>query len=145
MTNEIDFWEPFKPIRRLRRRMFDLFAFPEEFSGIREPLIDIVDKGDSLQLIAELPGVDKKDIDITVEENSFVLKAESKHEADEQKKKEGYYFHERTYQSFYRRIPLPTEVVANKATAEFKNGILVVNMPKMHPTQKGKEFKVEVK
>ena len=145
MASDMELWDPFRYMRRLRQRMFDIFPFQEMDSGIREPLVDVIDKGNSLQITAELPGVDKKGIEINVEENSVAIKAESKHEAREEREKEGYYFHERAYERFFRKVPLPAEVIPNKATAEFNNGILTIDLPKKHPEERGKGFKLQIK
>ncbi len=145
MVNELDLLDPFRPMRKMRRNLFDLFAFPNEFSGLREPLVDVVDKGKELLLTAELPGIDKKDIDVSIDEDSLAIRAESRQEKKEEREQEGYYFHERAYQGFFRKIPLPSEVVAGKIKAEFKDGILTVNLPKKHPLVKGKGVKVEIK
>ncbi|MBN2067824.1 MAG: Hsp20/alpha crystallin family protein [Candidatus Diapherotrites archaeon] len=145
MSNELDSWEPFRHMRHFRRRVFELFPMQDIFSGIREPLVDVVDNGNSLQVIAELPGIDKKGLEVNVEDDSVDIKAELKQETKQEKKEEGYYCRERAYQSFYRKIPLPSEVMASKASAEFKNGVLTLNIPKKHPEPKGKGVKVEIK
>ncbi len=145
MVNEMDLFEPFRPMRKMQRRMFDLFAFPEQAAGLREPLVDIVDKEKELLLTAELPGVDKKDIDVSIDDDSLAIRAESRQEKKEESREQGYYFHERAFQGFFRKIPLPAEVVAGKIKAEFKDGILTVNLPKKHPEVKGRRAKVEIK
>ncbi len=144
MANEPELWDPFRQMRRVRRRMFEMFPTPDFFGDIRQPLVDVIDKGKTLHVAAELPGMDKKDIDINVEETSIEIKAKAKQETKKEKKKEGYYFHERSYQSFYRRIPLPAEVNAKSAKAEFKNGILTVELPKKK-AKKSKGHRIEVK
>lgn len=143
MVNELDLWDPFRHMRKMRTRMNDLFSLPEAFTSIRQPLIDVVDKGKSLEIKAELPGIDKKDISINVEDNGLDIRAETKQET--RKEKQGYYFHERSNQSYFRRIPLPAEVTAAKTRADFKNGILTISLPKKHPVAKPKGFKVEIK
>ena len=145
---ELDIWDPFRHLRKMDERMSGLFeGFPRHFSEdtLREPLIDIVDKGKEIRVIVELPGVEKKDIELQAEENRISIKAKTSFEAKEEKEKEGYYFHERRFASFYRAIPLPVEIVPEKAKAEFKNAILMVTLPKKHPEAKPKGSKVEVK
>ncbi len=145
MANEPDLWNQFRPMRRMRRmrRMFELFPWGEEMPPVRQPLVDVEDKGKTLQVTAELPGIDKKDIDISIDEEGIELKAETKSEQKETEK-EGYYYHERSYQSFFRRIPLPTEVLPEKAKASFNNGVLSVEIPKKHPEEKPKGHKVNI-
>lgn len=143
---ELDEFDPFRHMKRVRKRMHSFFNFPETDFGraSREPLIDIRDKNEELEVLAELPGVEKKDIKINVLEDSLVLNAESK--AEEEEKKKGYYYHERSYNSFSRSIPLPEDVIPNKAKAEFKNGILTLTLSKKHPEKKkaeGYEVKIE--
>jgi len=137
--------EPFTGMKRAKKLLDNWFMnFPLVFSEgeERQPLVDIADKGKTIELTAELPGVKKGDIDLDIEEDSISISAESKSETEEKKK--DYYFHERSYSSFKRTIPLPLEIVPGKAVAEFKDGILTVTMPKKHAHQK-KKVKVKVK
>ena len=145
---ELDIWDPFRHLRRTEERMRRLFeGFPAGFdeTGLREPLVDILDNGKALQLVAELPGIEKKDIEVSIDGQSLSIRAKSGFEAKEKKKGKGYYYHERGYQSFYRAIPLPVEVAAEKASAEFKNGILKVTIPKKHQEKAPKGHKIEIK
>ena len=144
MVNEMDLFDPFGQMKKMRRRMFDLFASPAEITGIREPLVDLVDRGKNLEVLAELPGIDKKGIDINVEENLLEIRAKAEKEAKEERKKEGYFFQERSFQSFFRRIPLPTEVVPGKARAKMEKGILKIELPKRHPTPKKKSARLKI-
>lgn len=143
---DLELWDPF---RRLRRRWFSDFpalfdeGFPKEL--VREPLVDVVDRGRDIQVLVELPGIDKKDIEINVEEDSIDISAEQKQEAKEESKDKGYYFHERSYQKFCRRLPLPAEVIPDKSRAEMKNGVLEIILEKKSPTKSEKGHKVEVK
>lgn len=143
---ELDFWDPFREMKRARRMLDNWFTnLPIEFKGtsIRQPLIDISDKGKELELVAELPGVKKEDIEVNIDEQSVEIRAKSETETKEEKK--NYYFHERSYESFQRRMPLPVEVLPDKAEAEFKNGILTITIPKKEPEHEKKGFRVQVK
>lgn len=139
-------WNPFNEMKK-GRGLFDEWFFGSPFSerrtDSRRPLTDISDEGDKLEIITELPGVKKDDIEINVEEDSIQIKTKSKSKTEE--KKENYYFHERSYSSFNRVLPLPVKVIPDKAEAEFKNGILSVTIPKKEPTKKKKGVKVRVK
>jgi len=148
--NELDIWDPF---RKLKRREKGLGFFDEDFFApikmrlphelIRAPLIDIKDAGPKLKISAELPGIDKKELNIDVSERQLTLSAKAKAEREEKEK--GYFFKERKYQSFYRSIPLPAEVIPEKAKAELRNGILELDLPKKFPARKaGKTVKVKV-
>jgi HSP20 family protein len=147
---EIDVWDPFKKIRRMEKlnKFFNEDWFPISVKMpselIREPLLDVKDLGKALEVKAELPGVDKKDIDIEVNDRRLTLSAKVRVEKEEKDK--GYYFKERKYQSYYRTIPLPTEVIPNKSKAEFTNGVLKLTLPKKTPTKpKKKSHKVKIK
>jgi len=145
-------WDIFEEFRRLQRRMERLFeelwprgmlpALPEERYGkgelavpeSRRPVVDIIDGEREIRLIAELPGLDKDDIDIHITGDSIEISAESKQEAKVEE--EGYIRRERRYARFYRRLPLPTSVDADKAKATYRNGILELVLPKKEPVKK---------
>jgi len=109
---------------------------------VRQPLVDLADNGKEFVVKAELPGVSKDDLKIEVSENSIEISAESEQEKKEEKK--GYIRRERRYASFYRSIPLPENVIADKADAELKEGVLTVTLPKASAPAK-KVKKVELK
>ena len=143
---DLDLWRPFK--RNFFRDFFDDFplSLSESKFGslVREPLIDVVDEGKQVKVMAEIPGVEKKDISIDVTEDSIAISAEQKKEREEKSK--GYYYHERGFQKFFRKIALPSEVIPNKSKAEFRDGILTVVLDKKHPAEKeAKSFKVGIK
>lgn len=144
--DELDIWDPFEKLRRIEGRMRRLIEFPEvEFKGFREPLIDIVDKGNELRVVAELPGVEKKEIELDVNDQIISIKAKSSFETKESKEKEGYFYHERGTSSFFRSIPLPVQILPEKAVAEFKNSILTISLPKKFTAAKPKGRKIEVR
>jgi HSP20 family protein len=93
---------------------------------------------------AELPGVEEKDLDLQLAEGMLTIKGEKKQEREEGEKGKGYYMMERSYGSFFRRIPLPTEVQEDKVEARFKNGVLMVSLPKS-PEATAKVKRIEVK
>jgi HSP20 family protein len=100
----------------------------------------MVDHKEEFVLRADLPGLDEKDIEVTVEDGTVTIRGERKEETEE--KKEDYYFSERTYGVFARTLPLPAGVEADKVRATFKKGVLEVHLPKAKET-KGK--KIEIK
>lgn len=104
------------------------------------PAVDVADEGNAIRVSAELPGLDKKDFELEVDEDRVILRGEKK-ETHEEKERD-YYYSERRYGSFARTIPLPCTIDKDKATAEYKNGVLTVHLPK---TEKAKTKKVEVK
>ena len=105
------------------------------------PSVDIYDDDGELVLKAELPGMKKEDIDVTLTDGAITLSGEKKHE-DEIKKKD-YYKWERSYGSFCRTFELPSEVVPDKVKSSFKDGVLEVRMPKSEEA-KSKEVKVKI-
>ena len=148
MSLEMELFDPF----RKKKRPFDLmddFFEPIKMPigpNIRAPLVDVIDRGKFVQVIAELPGIDKKDIDIDVSKNSIAIKTEARKELAQTKHSKGYYFHERSYSGFFRKLPLPANVLANRAKADFKDGILKIEIPKRTvPKQMQKRAKIKVK
>ena len=121
------------------------FRFPSLFDGeTRLPLCDMADRGDRYELQVEVPGIEKDKIDIKAMGNSVEISAE-KSEKTEEKRKD-YIYSERSHRSFYRKIPVPEEIVPSKIDAKMNNGILVVKLPKKNPTKSKKgATKVEVK
>jgi HSP20 family protein len=106
------------------------------------PQVDMTEDANEIRVCAELPGIDEKDIDLNVSRDSLTIKGEKK-EGKELKEKESYYM-ERSYGSFKRVIPLPTEINPDKAEAVFSKGVLTITMPKALKEKK-EQKKVEVK
>jgi HSP20 family protein len=93
------------------------------------PKVDVIDRDEEVLLRAQVPGVEKKDLDITVAENMVTLKGETRHE--EKEEQGDFYRREITRGSFARTIGLPAEVDPEKAVAEFKEGVLELKLPKL--------------
>lgn len=106
------------------------------------PKIDMSESDNSIKVVAELPGLSDKDVEVDLSKDSLTIKGEKKEEKEE--KGEQTYYAERSFGSFTRVIPLPTEVNPDKAEAKFANGVLTVNMPKMH-AEKKEQKKIEIK
>ncbi|SNX53922.1 Hsp20/alpha crystallin family protein [Thermoanaerobacterium sp. RBIITD] len=118
---------------------FNLPAFSNMFV---RPKIDITESDTEVTATAELPGVDKKDIEINVHDNVLEIKGQTSKVAE--KKNQNYYLNERYYGSFERRVGLPSEVDSERTTAKFENGILTIVMPKLHPEkQKGRRIDIQ--
>ncbi len=98
------------------------------------PSVDLKETEQEIILKADIPGINQEDLDITVSENTVTLKGEIK--LDESREEKGYHLTERRYGSFYRTIPLPTEVKSEEATARCKNGVLELRIPKVQTTKK---------
>jgi HSP20 family protein len=134
-----DVFEESFPSRFIKR--FPRFKWMTEVETVW-PAVDMYDKADEIVVKAEVPGIDKKNIKISVSGNILTIKGEMKKE--EEVKEEDYYFSERSYGSFSRSLTLPAKVVESKISAEFKDGILEVHLPKASES-KPKEIRVEVK
>ena len=109
----------------------------EEFA----PSIDVLTEGDEVVVKAELPGLKKEDIDITLTEDTITISGEKKKE--EKINKKDYHSIERSYGSFKRTFSLPSEVQAERASAKFKDGVLEIKIPKTEEAKK-KEKKIMV-
>jgi HSP20 family protein len=129
-------YDPFRDLRSLQDEVNRLFSsnlsrtFDEEgiARGAWTPSVDIYENKDQIVLEAELPGMNREDFDLTIENNLLTLRGERRFE----KKDEGDNYHrvERSYGSFTRSFTLPQTVSAEGATAEYKNGVLRVTLPK---------------
>jgi len=137
---------PMRPFDEMRRMMENLWMAPfEELSRWGDgsiPKVDIKDEDKEIIVSAELPGMDQKDIDLTVTNDSIRISGEKRHEGEEQEK--DFYRHERFCGSFDRVIDLPAEVEGDKAEAEFSKGILTIRLPKSEEAQ-AKHRKIKIK
>lgn len=106
---------------------FDLRPFSFRADAFT-PSVDVVDTDKEIRVSAELPGMDEKDIEVSLTGEVLTIKGEKKEEREEKGK--DYFRSERSYGSFLRNIPLPIEVDTTKVQASFKKGVLTVNMPK---------------
>jgi HSP20 family protein len=97
------------------------------------PAVDIKEEDERFVLKADIPGVDPKDIDVTMADGVLTIKGERKHESEEEA--EGYKRVERSYGSFYRRFSLPDTADAERVTAKGKDGVLEVFIPKQEKVQ----------
>jgi HSP20 family protein len=96
--------------------------------GSRMPKVDVIDRETEIVVEAELPGVNKEDVEVTVTDNSVTLKATSTKEETEEKG--DYHRREISRGYFSRTLPLPADVKGDKAQAEFKDGVLRLTIPK---------------
>jgi len=112
---------------------------PAPFEG-RTPQVDVVDRDDEIFVKAELPGVNKDDVDIIITNNSVTIKGSTK--AEEKEEKGDYHRCEISQGSFSRTVSLPSEVDTEKAKAKYKHGVLKLTIPKVKAS-KHKNVKVE--
>ncbi|MFO7816639.1 MAG: Hsp20/alpha crystallin family protein [Thermodesulfobacteriota bacterium] len=104
------------------------------------PAMDVQEKNGKLVVKAELPGLEAKDVDVSIENNQLIIKGEKKDEKTEDK--EGRSYSECSYGAFYRTIPIASEVDADKIKAKFKNGVLTVKVPKKAKAE-GRKIAIE--
>ena len=105
------------------------------------PRVDVVEEGNAYKLHAELPGMEKDEIKVSVEDGVLTLSGERKHEAKDEKKGQ-YRYYERSYGSFSRSFNLPDHVDTANIKANHKNGVLELTLPK---TEESKPKQIEVK
>jgi HSP20 family protein len=144
--------ESVSPVAQLRHemdRLFDTFLGGSPlWGGFREglgrfqPEIDVTETDKEVRVSAELPGMAEKDIHVSLEDGMLMIEGEKNEEHEEEKG--DYYRSERSYGMFRRAIPLPVEVDADKASANFKKGVLKITLPKDEKAQ-SRRRKIEVK
>jgi HSP20 family protein len=144
-------WEPFRELlstqdrfNQLFNQTFSQFLGPESrelSTGGWAPAVDIYETGNNLVIKAELPGIDPKDVEVKVENGTLTISGERKSEKDV---KEGNYHRvERSYGSFLRSFNLPPTVSADSVTADYKDGVLTLNLAKREEA-KPKTVKIQV-
>ncbi len=154
MAWELTTWKPFRelePFRDFERMRKDMDRLWGSFfhRGVRRtdedaewlPSLDVAETKDEIVVKAEVPGMDPKDIDISLSDGLLTIKGEKKQEREE--KEEDYHLVERSYGTFTRSIRLPKEVRRDKISASYKNGVLKVTLPKSEEA-KQKEIKIKV-
>lgn len=164
-------WEPLERLRGEMDRLFDDFtsAWPwgharrrrhgmmEPWRGMTDPwrgmafgvgaglgAVDVVDKDKEIQIRAELPGMEEKDIDVRVSDGMLTIQGEKKEEKEEGEAEGRYYLSERRYGSFQRSFQLPDGVDLDSIEAKFKNGVLTISLPRTKEAQE-KSKKIEVR
>jgi len=126
--------DPYRELAAMQDRMARLFGdvyLRDEDTGFRgnwTPAVDIFETDNhDLVMRAELPGMTREDIEVTVENNTLILKGQKKF--DTEVKEENYRRIERSYGQFHRSFTLPNTVDASKVSADYKNGVLTVKLP----------------
>ncbi len=141
-------WSPGREMNALQNRLNHLFAdsffqpsrSDDDLSlGTWHPVVDMYDEDDKVVIKAELPGMDKKDIAIDVKDQVLTLSGERTY--DNEVKEENYYRRERAYGKFQRAFSLPADVDSDKIKADFKDGLLEIEVSKPEK-QKPKEITI---
>lgn len=141
-------WHPVTNFANMQReidRMCDCFhndTIAEDVAKTLLPAVDIVEGENDFNIKVELPGVDKKDVKITVQNDMLTIKGEKKQESE--KKGENYFRVERCYGTFQRSFTLPSSVASDKIDASYDDGVLTISVPKLEEA-KPKEIEVKVK
>lgn len=139
--------DPFWGLRRDMDRLFEDFfrgsgvARPDEGQTMA-PRIDISETDNAIEVCAELPGVEEKDLDVQLNGDMLTIRGEKK--SDREEKDKNYHMVERSYGSFARTIQLPFSAEPNKVQASFDKGVLTVTLPKPQEAQKSSK-RIEVK
>ena len=110
---------------------------------VRAAYADLVDEGNKFLVRAEVPGIPKDKIDVTVTKDRIEISGETG--AEKEEKEKNFVVRERSYSSIYKNIAFPEEVIPDKAECKIKDGILEVTIPKKAPTPEVKKHKIEVK
>jgi len=139
-------WDPFREVIALQNRVNSLFREMNESESPLTtasfvPAVDIYEDTKKVVLKLEVPGIEEKDLDIRVENNTLTVKGERKFEKEE--KEENFHRIERRYGSFYRAFTLPSTVDNEHINASYKNGVLVLELSKK-PEAQPKQIKVNV-
>jgi HSP20 family protein len=137
---------PFHALQREMNRMMDRFTRGFGWGELIEdqgrwdgffPSVDVAETDKEIRITAELPGMDEKDLDVSLSGNNLLIRGEKK--AEKEEKGEHYFHKESSYGAFHRTIPLPTEVVEDQVEATFKKGVLKIRLPKSPEAQKARK------
>lgn len=141
-----ELWDPFGMLRNLHEEMNRVFERSLTLPTAKQvaffvPDIDVKDEKDAIAVRADIPGIKKENLDISVRQDLLTLKGERKEETE--KKSKDYYHAERFYGAFSRTVELPTKVKAEGVKASYKDGVLEIRLPKDEKAQ-AKETKIKI-
>ena len=133
-----------KSIETLRKDMEKAFSsFPSiSMPKMPEASCDVIDEGNQFRVKMDVPGIQKKDINLNVTDNSLEVSAEHKEESEEKKK--NYLRKERSHVSYYRTLPMSEDAVSGKVKAKLTDGVLDITLPKAKPTKTQKKKSISV-
>lgn len=140
-------WSPLRELEEMRNEMSRMFGWPAGhgesdgfFDSLWSPAVDIVQEGDRLLVKADLPGMKKDEIEITLNGDTLTISGEKKRESEQ--KDDNTYRSERYYGKFSRSLVLPSTVDANKIDAVYKDGVLSLTIPKSEEARP-KQIKIQ--
>ncbi len=144
-SQALDPFRDFGDIQTEVNRLFDNFlGRPAQAGGMERvwaPAVDMYETKDELVVTAELPGLNEKDIHLSITGDMLSIRGER--QWNQEVKQESYYRGERWYGKFERTLPLPMSVQADKVTASYRDGVLTIKLPKVEEI-KSKEIKIDV-
>jgi len=127
------YWQPFTEIETIRQELDKAFdqraATRDNSQATWMPAVELVDAGDNFVLKAQLPGIDPKDVDVQVTREAISISGERRYENTDEKS--GYVRSEFRYGKFHRVLPLPAHIQNDSVQAEYKDGILMLTLPKV--------------
>jgi len=147
MAKDLAKWTNISSLQNEMNRMFDQFFRGWDLSGFGPetgmwtPSVDLAETEENVIVKAEIPGIDPKEVDISIQDNNLIIKGEKKEEKEEKGK--NYYRMERSFGKFSRSVELPSTVDTNNVSAECKNGVLEIKLPKKEEL-KPKQIQVKV-
>jgi len=140
MNTQLIQWNPFSELRGIQNRLSTLFGDSLEGNGEPDdlaladgdwsPAVDVAEDEKEYLITADLPEVEKDDVNVKVDKGVLTISGERHHESEEEDKKKKFHRVERSYGRYTRSFRLPEEVDADKVDAQFKNGVLKVHLPK---------------
>ena len=134
-------FSPWRELEDLENRLLRLggdFGDGETVAAWR-PAVDLTESDEEFRLTAEFPGMSADEIDVEIQEGDLILHGQK--EMEEEREEEAYHVTERSYGEFYRRLTLPSSVDAEKISAEMKEGVLTVRLPKSEK-ETGRKIKI---
>ena len=145
----LPFWrgeDSFRTLFQEIQRTFEDFSRRSAFARFSPdiPKVDVAESKDAIDITAELPGVDEKDVDVTLVDDVLTIRGEKKSEREEPDKDKNWHVVERSYGSFSRAVPLPFEADPTKVEAKFDKGVLRIHLPKSEEVTKKKQ-KIEIR
>ncbi len=134
-------WDPFEEISRMQDHLSQLFSELSPSGEMKtldtlSPMMDVQEKDAEIVVKADMPGVDKEDVEIDIKNNMLYINANTHRETEEEK--EGYVMRERAFSRFARTFSLPANVIADGAKAKLEDGVLTINIPKAEIEEKQK-------
>jgi HSP20 family protein len=144
--------DPFLSLHREVNRLFDdvlrgsrSFAprAPGASPSMFNPSMDVAESDNEIRLCLDLPGVDEKDIDVSLDDDLLTVRGEKKSEQERGDKKENYHLVERAYGAFQRSLRLPFKANPEEVKAAFNNGVLTVTMPKSAQQSRAKRIQIQ--